>query len=242
MLKDLYVDNLRDTHWLGEVMDNEDPLLEGRCRIKVFGKFDKLATEDIPWATPQNRMVPGSYAVPRIGDVVSIRFDNGDIYHPEYQYQIDIDNDLRGDILSASSKPQDVISLVYDAERNLRAYWSAEDGLVITTGSGTKESPLIQLDSADKIYLYTENEVEIKATKKVFVHTPDVVEVKGKKVYVNSGNVELGEAATEQLIKGNTFQAMFNGHVHTAIGFGLPTSPPVVPLTGMELSQVSKTQ
>ena len=42
MNKELVNDNLRETHWLGEVVVNEDPLLQGRVRVKVFGKFDKL--------------------------------------------------------------------------------------------------------------------------------------------------------------------------------------------------------
>tara|TARA_Y100000813_G_C24161858_1_gene352414 strand:- start:1304 stop:1990 length:687 start_codon:yes stop_codon:yes gene_type:complete len=225
-IKEIYNDNIRDTHWLGEVMDNEDPLLNGRCRIKVFGKFDNISTENLPWATPQNRMTPGSHAVPRVGDIVSIRFDNGDIYHPEYHFQVNQNDDLKSDILESSGEPHNVISLVYDAERNLRAYWSPENGLVITTGDGDQESPLIQLDAADKIYLFTENEVEVKAPR----------------VYVNSPKVELGEMAAQQVIKGNTFQALFNAHTHTTTVPGLPTSPPVVPLTGSELSQVSKTQ
>ena len=225
-IKEIYNDNIRDTHWLGEVMDNEDPLLNGRCRIKVFGKFDNISTENLPWATPQNRMIPGSHAVPRVGDIVSIRFDNGDIYHPEYHFQVNQNDDLKSDILESSGEPHNVISLVYDAERNLRAYWSPENGLVITTGDGDQESPLIQLDAADKIYLFTENEVEVKAPR----------------VYVNSPKVELGEMAAQQVIKGNTFQALFNAHTHTTTVPGLPTSPPVVPLTGSELSQVSKTQ
>lgn len=224
--KDIYNDNIRDTHWLGEVMDNEDPLLQGRCKIKVFGKFDNISTINLPWATPQNRMTPGAHAVPRVGDIVSIRFDNGDIYHPEYHFQVNQNEDLKSDILESSGEPHNVISLVYDAERNLRAYWSPENGLVITTGDGDQESPLIQLDSADKIYLFTENEVEVKAPR----------------VYVNSPKVELGEMAAQQLIKGNTFQALFNTHTHTTTVPGLPTSPPIVPLTGTELSQVSKTQ
>jgi hypothetical protein len=249
-IKEIYNDNIRDTHWLGEVMDNEDPLLNGRCKIKVFGKFDNISTENIPWATPQNRMLPGSHAVPRIGDIVSIRFDNGDIYHPEYEFQVNQNDDLKADILESSGEPQNVISLVYDSVRNLRAYWSPENGLVITTGSGDQESPLIQLDSADKIYLYTENQVEIKATDTIYINsesditveTPADVEIIANKVHVNSPAVELGEMAAQQLIKGNIFQALFNTHTHTAIGFGLPTSPPIVPLTGQELSQVSKTQ
>jgi len=247
---DLIVDNLRDTHWLGEVLDNVDPNFNGRCRIKVFGKFDNIPVEDTPWATPSNRATPGAHAVPRIGDIVSVRFDNGDIYHPEYFYQVDQNTDLKADILEGSEAAEDCISLIYDAERNLRVYWSPEAGLVITTGAGAEESPLIQLDSNDKIYIYTESQLEISATdtininskSDITVETTANVEVKAKKVHVNSPKVELGEVAMEQLIKGNTFQALFNTHTHSAIGFGLPTSPPLVPLTSTELSQVSKTQ
>ena len=38
--KELESDNLRETHWLGEVVSNEDPTKLGRCKVKVFGKFD----------------------------------------------------------------------------------------------------------------------------------------------------------------------------------------------------------
>ena len=60
---ELFRDNLRDAHWLGEVVDIEDPLLQGRARVKVYGKFDKLPNDAIPWATPQNRETPGMHVV-----------------------------------------------------------------------------------------------------------------------------------------------------------------------------------
>jgi hypothetical protein len=34
--KELFKDNIRETHWLGEVVINEDPLLQGRVRVKVL--------------------------------------------------------------------------------------------------------------------------------------------------------------------------------------------------------------
>jgi len=36
--------------YLGEIVDINDPRKEGRARIKVFGLFDSIETEDIPWA------------------------------------------------------------------------------------------------------------------------------------------------------------------------------------------------
>ena len=42
--KELEKDNIRETHWLGEVVDNADPSNLSRCKVKVYGKFDLLET------------------------------------------------------------------------------------------------------------------------------------------------------------------------------------------------------
>jgi hypothetical protein len=161
--KELNTDNLRDTHWLGEVIDNVDPLKLGRCKVKVLGKFDNLPDESIPWATPMNRNAVGSHQVPRIGDIVSARFDNGNLYHPEYWFHIDQNEDLKTDILEGAGNAENVISLVYDAERNVRIYHSEEDGLIITRGSGAKERPLMQIDEAGDIKISTEARIFLDA-------------------------------------------------------------------------------
>jgi len=161
--KELNTDNLRDTHWLGEVIDNVDPLKLGRCKVKVLGKFDNLPDESIPWATPMNRNAVGSHHVPRIGDIVSARFDNGNLYHPEYWFHIEQNLDLKTDILEGAGNAENVISLVYDAERNVRIYHSEEDGLIITRGSGAKERPLMQIDEAGDIKISTEARIFLDA-------------------------------------------------------------------------------
>lgn len=126
-----YNENIRDSHWIGKVVDNEDPMSDGRCKVKVFGKFDKLPTEAIPWATPMNRNLPGAHVVPRKDDIVAVRFDNGDIYHPEYWFQIDQNKDLKNEVLESSSQPYNVISIVYDRERELRIWKDPVKGLFI---------------------------------------------------------------------------------------------------------------
>tara|TARA_A100001037_G_C15153237_1_gene641148 strand:+ start:4975 stop:5700 length:726 start_codon:yes stop_codon:yes gene_type:complete len=237
---ELYVDNLRDTHWLGEVVENKDPLKEGRCRVKVFGKFDKIPTEAIPWATQGNENITGSYNVPKIGDIVSIRFDNGDIYHPEYfftinsldrrSYKDEVLSELDDELATKSH------SILYDSENNVRVYYHPEDGLMINLGveNTRKKEPYIQIKNNGEINIFTES-------NNITVNTDQQVEIKCDKAYVNSSNIELGETAMEQVIKGNTFQALFNAHTHVG-NMGAPTTPPVVPLTGTELSQVTKTQ
>lgn len=214
---ELHRDNLRDAHWLGEVVINKDPLLKGRCRVKVFGKFDLIPDESIPWASPMNRDAVGSHHIPRVGDIVAVRFDNANIYHPEYWFQVDQNDNLKSDILEASDAPHDVISLVYDAERNLRIYHSPEDGLVITRGTGAKERPIIQLDE-DGI-------IKISSDDKIFLDAANVY-------LSNTG--EDGDDTSEPAVRGKSleqflekFKTEYNSHVHpTPSG---PSGTPVKP-------------
>lgn len=60
------------------------------------------------------------------------------------------------------------------------------------------------------------------------------------KAIVDCSAIELGDGATEAIIKGNVFETIYNAHTHgSACG---PTSPPIVLLTGAELSTVAKTK
>jgi hypothetical protein len=223
---ELFRDNLRDAHWLGEVVDIEDPLLQGRARVKVYGKFDKLPNEAIPWATPQNREAPGMHIVPRVGDIVAVRFDNGNIYHPEYWFQVDQNEELKADILEASGEPHNVISLVYDAERNVRIYHSPEDGLVITRGEGAKERPMMQIDE--------EGFIKISTDAKIFMDCGDIF-------ISNEG--EPGADETEPAVRGQSLQDWlqawlddYNAHIHpTGVGPSGPPMPPT-PATVAKLS------
>jgi hypothetical protein len=215
--KELDKDNIRETHWIGEVVDNNDPKFLGRCKVKVFGKFDKLPNDSIPWATPMTRDFVGSHHTPNIGTIVAVRFDNGNIYHPEYWFQIDQSKSLKKDILDASTAAHDVVSLVYDEVRNIRIYHSPEDGLVITRGSGAKERPLIQID--EKGY------IKISTTEKIFLDSGNIF-------LSNTG--EGSEDEKEPAVRGVSLEKWLNKllddyqkHIHpTPTG---PSGPPSTP-------------
>ena len=44
----------RAQHFLGVVVDNKDPEFRARCKVRVFGIFDDVKDEDLPWAFPMN--------------------------------------------------------------------------------------------------------------------------------------------------------------------------------------------
>lgn len=203
---ELGADNIRDTHWLGEVADNKDPLNNGRCRVRVFGKFDTIPTSSIPWASPSNMMTPGQHTVPRIGDIVSITFDNGNIYFPTYSYQINQNSSLKQDVLNDSSEPHNVISLIYDALRNFRFYMSKEDGLIITSGQDKTSAPMIRFHDG-KIFLNSDN------------------------IFIASNWSDESEPA----VKGETLRKMLDRFMQSVITHkhltpnGSPTSAPIPP-------------
>jgi len=216
-------DNIKGTHWIGEIVDNVDPSNLGRCRVKVFGKFDDLPDEAIPWATPMNRDFVGAHHTPNIGTVVAVRFDNGNIYHPEYWFQIDQNKDLKADILDTSDAPQDVVSLVYDSTRNVRIYHSDKDGLVITRGTGAKERPIIQLDEAGIIKISSDDKIFLDAGSVYLSNTGEAVD-----------GTDVTEDTSEPAVRGKSletfledFKSKYNSHIHpTPTG---PSGTPTVP-------------
>jgi hypothetical protein len=123
-------EKLKDTTFLGIVVDNNDPEKMGRCKIKVFQVFDRHAEEDIPWARPWKDLNGNQFILPDVGKHVSVVFDQGNKYAPEYIYaqnfNINLENKLK--------------KLDGDAYRSMRAvmfdhstqiYSNSADGLVM---------------------------------------------------------------------------------------------------------------
>jgi len=83
----------------GVIERRYDPLMAGRCKIRVIGIHTKktiadktggIPTEDLPWAIPAMPITEsssagiGSFSVPMNGSHVFIFFENGNIMHPVY--------------------------------------------------------------------------------------------------------------------------------------------------------------
>lgn len=143
---ELFKDNLRDSHWLGEVVSSEDPKNQGRCQIRVFGKFDLLADEDLPWALPCSNGMHGQFAVPKVGDIVSVRFDNGNLYQPMYWFQVKTDQAILDKV--GANGALGLVSVFYDPER-MQLYWASDEGLKIIGSAGDGE---LQVPGLLKLY------------------------------------------------------------------------------------------
>lgn len=78
--------DLKSNIYIGIIVDNNDPDKMGRCKIRVKNIYDKIPDEDLPWASPWKDLNGNSFILPEKGKVVSVVFDNGNKYKPEYIY------------------------------------------------------------------------------------------------------------------------------------------------------------
>lgn len=82
----------------GLVENNIDPKREGRLKIRVFGVYDNIPTDNIPWSNPLKTNDGKIFNIPAIGKIVSVIFIKNDIYSPYYinsiNYNINLKNKL----------------------------------------------------------------------------------------------------------------------------------------------------
>ena len=212
---------------LGEIVDINDPLKQGRARVRVFGFFEDLEIEDIPWAeqisglsfsSPRGN---GNISVPRLGAVVNVQFDGSNYYKVLYEFEKETSPDLLAEIADSYEGAQ---SLIYDTDAQpgpLKIFYTRKKGLTISLGDAK-----VQLDTQDGGQL----RVVIEMGK-------DQIRMENSKVIVNSNNIELGEGATQAVIRGDAFKTFFDTHVHAGAG-----SPPVVSMIPSLLSLITKTK
>jgi hypothetical protein len=212
---------------LGEIVDINDPLKQGRARIRVFGFFDDLEVDDIPWAEQISGLSfssargNGNISIPRVGAIVNVQFDGSNYYKCFYEFEKESSPALLEEIADSYEGAQ---SLWYDVESvpgPLKLFYTKKKGMILSLGDAK-----IQLDTQDGGNL----RIIIEMGK-------DQIKMENSKVIINSNNIELGEGATQALIRGDAFKQFFDTHVHAGAG-----SPPVVPMIPNLLSLVTKTK
>ena len=180
-MQSYYQDDLDNTSWLGEVVDIEDPDLIGRVKVKVYGKFDNLPADMIPWAYPScNSTAGGSsggghHSVPKLNSIVGIRFNNGNIYHPEYYYLQRISDELKEEIKEDYEAAQ---SLLFDTEEILKLFYVRKRGIMLRLKEAVIN--ILQENTNDtqkhnnSIHLITPGTVEINSKLETILRASEI--------------------------------------------------------------------
>lgn len=254
-IRDFSKDDLRNTSWLGEVVDIEDPQKIGRIKVKVFGKFDELETDAIPWAYPGNNISAGSadggsfFSVPKKGSIVSIKFDNGNIYYPEYFFNQHLSQDARKEIENSYTNAH---IIVYDTvtEGALKIFFTEEKGLMIDYKKSQinikpDKSIIIQNASGKgKVEMLDNGNMNITQAENITAKCKNAKITASDSIHLDcskNASVKLGASVTDAVVLGDKFKTYFDTHIHTG-NLGAPTSPPISPMPPSTLSKIVKTQ
>ena len=125
-------EELKNKIFVGVVEDNKDPKKLGRVRIRVMNVFDgsSIKTEDLPWATPFKDLNGNSFNVPDIGKVVSVVFDQGNPYKPEFIYAEHYNKNLETKLSQLDGKAYTSMrALMFDHKTQI--YSNDDEGLKI---------------------------------------------------------------------------------------------------------------
>ena len=113
------------------VEDNKDPKRIGRCKCRVLNVFDDIPTADLPWASPWKDLNGNQFIVPEVGKVVSVVFDDGNIYKPEYIFAEHYNKNLESKLASLTTAEAytSMRAVMYDHKTQI--FSNDEDGLMI---------------------------------------------------------------------------------------------------------------
>ena len=180
---------LHDNDWIGVVTNINDPLASGRCQLRVFRLMDSIEESDLPWAIPVNSTIfagngAGSISVPKVGQIVRVQFNNGDIYAPEYTTIQNIDTELIDEIRDDYEgthvllyDPDEELNIIYQRNRGFQMYYKGSfiqisPDSMITIQHANQDS-LIQMEG-DVMNIVTKNEVNVTAGSKVNIEADEV--------------------------------------------------------------------
>ena len=195
----LKIDDIGGMDWLGVVVNADDPTFQYRCQVRIFGKFDELLNEDLPWCNPRNPSVfgtggsSGSGSYPKIGTVVQVRFNNGDKYAPEYESIQELSSEVIEEIKNSYENNH---VLVYDGDEKLKVFYTRKKGMMIELDESRVNiesdntitiehkgtSSLIELKGST-ITITADSEVNITGTSRVKIDSAEVW-VNGKETKV----------------------------------------------------------
>lgn len=227
--KEDYIDKI----FIGIVEDIDDPDKEGKCKVRIFGVHgdsSEISTSDLPWAYPGKRGTyfgqdgkGGSISIPKLNSVVTIRFNNGNVYSPEYYNIQELADDVKDEL---SNEYDGTHIMLFDGDQDLKIWYTVNKGLTFQLGDA-----VFNLNKEEGISaILNDSVINVDNNNIITVETPS-------KVVVNSPNIELGNNAAESVIKGDAFKKFFDTHTHPSAG-----SPPAVPMPSFLLSKNTKTK
>ena len=230
-LKDLATDST----FLGIVVSNEDPDFKGRCKVRVFGLFDNLSIDAIPYAIPEISVIHagngnnGSFEYPKLNSIVKVRFENNSIYSPIYSNVF-----LPSEKMIAEVKDSYVNAhvILWDDEENIKIIYTQNGGIVIF-----KKESIIQIDKDNNIMCKTSDEAST-----VFLEVGGKITITADSEFkVDCSRNQIGKTGSHAVMKADMAHKILK-QLATIIDAKMPVNPAASSLIGAAEQLYSSSQ
>jgi hypothetical protein len=248
--------DLIDKQFLGIVEDANDPDLEGRCKVRIFGIHEEaVSVEDLPWAYPKQKPLyfgqdgkSAAISIPKEGSVVAIKFDNGNIYAPEYYAIQELADDIKEE-LQKEGVYHGSHFLLFDGDEELKIWFTKDKGISMQLkGSrvniGQDKMITIEHDQTQSMIQLKGSEINITADSKIIATSTTQIELNSNNIHVNGNSVILGpnKSKAQPAVLGTSLSAALST-LAGAIDTKWPPTPgaTVASIKTIEQSFLSKT-
>jgi hypothetical protein len=236
---------------LGEIVDINDPLKQGRARVRVFGFFDELEIEDIPWAEQisglsfSSSLGSGNISIPRLGAVVNTQFDGVNYYKIFYEFEKETAPALLDEISNSYEGAQ---SLIYDTDA---VNSNGDTGLKLFFTRGENGKGFISDFGGSMLNIRMDSSVYLNSNSKV--PGANVIHIKDGKISLGLENVSeqpavLGDhnesALTSLLNRLNEVMIALQTYstAQTAVTSAIPIFSPLIPALTVLNTQIAAAQ
>jgi hypothetical protein len=260
-IDNLNVDKLDGTEWVGEVVDNKDPEFSGRCRVRVFGKFDgttdldnasstySIPDDQLPWAYPAASNVfgggeskgAGSLSVPKVGTKVKVRFSAGNLYAPEYFAIQDLNQSVIDEVKESY---QNAHVLFFDEDEKVKVVYTPAKGLELFHKDShivinPDSSITIEHKESSSIIELVGSNINITANSTVNITANSKVQAEASECVLNGSSVtKLGPAPAYSAVMAEPLWT-FLKIMASAIDAKLPSTPGVLSTQASSFEQLS---
>lgn len=121
LTRNMYVGTIVEHDSFANGDDGTPSALSGKCRILVYGVYDGIPFDKLPYAVPDEHWVGstvGSFVVPPIGTLVRVTFDGDNIYRPVYSSKILQAGKVDPNI--AKNYPHNMVTMTTDAGSSIQ--------------------------------------------------------------------------------------------------------------------------
>jgi hypothetical protein len=243
----------------GFVADTDDPDNRGRVKLVVPSVLGDNVSQ---WADPSFAYGGGPdfgfIAVPPVDSAVLVEFIEGDVSAPLWTGTFwrttdEVPEEHTGQKTKVM-KTESGHHLVFDdtdGEEKITLH-SAADAVVEMNSEGSialtdSVGAHVSIDAAAGTIIVEDangNSITLSSTGiacedasgNEITTSSGGVEVKGSTINIEGQSVTVGGPGGEPVVKGQTFMALFNAHTHPCTLPGVPSGPPLVPLTPAALT------